>query len=120
MKFLTEDQFEALTPSKQKVYFSKVMEEADTIFIEAEKARKGKTHGSAFLWISLYGKNKISTAFRAFLKQDGKRIMRNYRGSTYAYYLGSQSDLGKYDGFKAMASVFNKAGITGYLNDEWD
>jgi hypothetical protein len=82
-------------------------------------SRRGTTQGSAFLWIDLYGKSKMDTAFRKIVKEKA-RLMANYRGSKNAWYLGSQSDVSHYDGAVAMARYLDANGISASQCDEWD
>tara|TARA_R110001583_G_scaffold52147_8_gene162215 strand:+ start:2944 stop:3327 length:384 start_codon:yes stop_codon:yes gene_type:complete len=113
--------FSTLKPIQKKEYLSAVMEKAKYAFDEAYKVRASKTSGSAFLWVSLYGKDAISRAFRNFVKTSHEcRIMNNYRGTKNAWYFGSQSSHGYWDGLNAMCKVLSAHGIESFTCDEWD
>lgn len=116
-----EDTFKAMKPAEKKRFFDELFTKANTARRESEFARRGSTQGSAFLWVSLYGKDSISRAFRSYLKKHHKaRIFQNYRGSKYAWYFGSQRDLGVYDGLMSMCQLLSQSGIPALLCDEWD
>lgn len=119
MNFITEFQFTTLSAAAKKAYLSEVLSEVHTIK-EQSSARAGISHGSAFLWMDLYGKDAITKAFKALLKTSGFKIFKNYRGSKFAWYLGSQSDLGKYDAFLNVSKFLNQAGVQCCLSDAWD
>ncbi|MDG3027169.1 hypothetical protein P7410_26535 [Vibrio parahaemolyticus] len=118
---LTETEFKALKPKQKKEYFDKLMQVAKEDQAEASRERNGQTQGYAFLWISLYGKDAISRSFRTYVKNHTpNKLMKNYRGTTNAWYFGSQSNLGVYDGLKALAAKIDSFGITAYVCDAWD
>ncbi|EQM48827.1 hypothetical protein D051_0853 [Vibrio parahaemolyticus VPCR-2010] len=118
---LNEAEFKALKPKEKKAYFDKLMQAAKENQVEASRARNGQTQGNAFLWISLFGKDAISRSFRTYVKNHTpNKLLKNYRGTTNAWYFGSQSNLGVYDGLKALAAKLNSFGIPAYVCDEWD
>lgn len=115
------DQFSLMKPAQKKVFFQEILMKAEAEFERSKQSRSGKTQGYAFLWISLYGKDPITKAFRTFLKNNqSRRIIDNYRDSKYAWYFGSQNDLGFYDGLQAMAKYLNEQGICCVTGDAWD
>lgn len=121
LPIITTETFSALKPNQKKEYLSAVMEKAKAAFNDAYSTRPSKTTGSAFLWVSLYGKDAISRAFRAFVKTNhDRRIMDNYRGTKNAWYFGSQTSHGYWDGLGAMCKVLTEHGIASYTCDEWD
>jgi len=127
MSFLINDPilddvaFAALTPSQKKAYFTSIMSQATDSFNEAKHDRAEETSGSAFLWVSLYGKDAISRAFRSFIKANHeRRVMNNYRGTKHAWYFGSQTSHGYWDALGAMCDVLTKYKIPCYTCDEWD
>lgn len=118
---LDVEQFKNMTKKEQHAFFVSALNDAKAVFEEARRARAGKTHGSAFLWITLCGKDAITKAFRAFVKTyDSRRVMDNYRGTKYAWYFGSQNDLGFYDGVRAMSKHLNSLGISCSAYDHGD
>jgi hypothetical protein len=117
----TNETFSALKSKQKKEYFDAVMARAKAGFDEAYARRSSETSGSAFLWVSLYGKDAISRAFRAFIKKHHeRRIMSNYRGTKHAWYFGSQTSHGYWDGLRKMCEVLTEHGIDCYTCDEWD
>lgn len=119
---ITVEQFQALKPAAKANYVGDLVKQAEAIRDSAYRnsERRGRTQGYAFLWISLYGKDAISKAFVAYLNKNTTKLFKNYRGSKKAWYFGSQSDMGMYDGLKAMATFLNNSGIPCVLCDEWD
>lgn len=118
---MNDADFAALTPSKKKAYLSDLVRRAMEVREDAYSAssRRGMTQGSAFLWVSVYGKSKVIQAFKRYVKAN-YRVINNYRGTPYAWYFGSTNDVGQYDALKAMCSFLNDNGITCFLCDEWD
>ena len=118
---LSVEQFKLLKPAEKVNYFKVIMSEAKSNYVSQYRVRGGTTQGNAFLWVSLYGKCPISRAFRSFVKNNhDRRIMNNYRGTKRAWYFGSQSDVGMWDGLRGMCEVLNVYGIECLVCDEWD
>lgn len=113
--------FEAMSAAERKRHVQSLFDKAKLAYEEGRVngSRRGTTQGSAFLWIDLYGKSKMDTAFRKIVKEKA-RLMVNYRGSKNAWYLGSQSDVSHYDGAVAMARYLDANGISASQCDEWD
>lgn len=122
MNTLNLENFESLNPSQKKVVIESILNEFNTRFLSAKNSseRNGKIGGFAFLWISLYGKNKLTKAFVSYLKKNSTKIFENYRGSRKAWYFGSQSNLGYYDGLNEASKWLNSIGIDCVLCDEYD
>ena len=117
----TNETFSALKPKQKKAYFNAVMQKAKNAFNDAYPSRASETTGSVFLWVSLYGKDPISRAFRAFVKKNhDRRLMDSYRGTRNAWYFGSQTSHGYWDGLNAMCKLLNQYGISSLTCDEWD
>lgn len=117
---LNEEAFKQLKTSQKTTYLSSVYNDVMKK-LNSSQARSGQTQGNAFLWVSLYGKTPLSRAFRAFILKNSKgRIMKNYRGSSNAWYFGSQNDLGVYDSLVELTKELNRYGIPATLCDEWD
>lgn len=119
MRYVDDTQFSAMSAKAQSLYVDDALHVARRT-METRSERAGQSHGAAFLWIDVYGKNAISKAFKAALKRAGVRIIRNYRGSKFAWYLGSQQDLGVYDAFLNAARMLAAAGVHCSLCDAWD
>jgi hypothetical protein len=113
--------FEAMSPAERKRHVQNLFDGAKRAYDEGRVSgqRRGTTQGSAFLWIDLYGKSKMDTAFRKIVKEQA-RLIQNYRGSKNAWYLGSQSDVSHYDGAVAKARYLDANGISASQCDEWD
>lgn len=118
---LSEDEFKSLTPAKKQAYLKTVMFKAQAAFDVAFEARKNEVNGSAFLWVSLCRSDALTRAFRAYIKKNHeRRVMNNYRGTSYAWYFGSQTSHGYWDGLNAMCKVLSAHGVTCFTCDEWD
>ena len=129
---ITEADFKEMSPNVRRSLVQGFYFEASQVRAKAkrESPRNGQTQGSAFLWVSLYGKTSKDRAFRAFVKNapmlipraflTNARMIDNYRGSKNAWYFGSQTNLGEYDGLKSMVNYLNSQGISALLCDEWD
>jgi hypothetical protein len=121
IKKLSIEEFRALKPKSKVQYFDCIMHSANDMYAEQYAIRNEQTQGSAFLWVSLYGKGSINTAFRAYIKKyHARKIMTNYRGSPHAWYFGSQTSVGIWDGLRGMCKVLNTYDIECYVEDEWD
>ena len=115
------EEFKVLSPKIKANYMKQLMALVLTAQTIAEKARAGETSGNAYLWIDLYGKDSLTRSFISYIKKhEIKRIMTNYRGTKKAWYFGSQSSHGKWDGLQAICKVLNEYGINALTCDEWD
>ena len=91
------EDYQKLTPAaKKKIAFDLLMDATDaksTGIMQSD--RRGQTQGFAFLWISITGKSKYEQGFKRYLKKPDTpaKIFTNYRGDSFAWYFGSQSDL---------------------------
>lgn len=114
------ESFESMKPAQKKEVLARIYQDATDILLQPQP-RTGQTQGFAFLWINIYGKDKLSQAFKRFLNNHPSvKVVKNYRGAKFAWFFGSQSDLGKYDSYKAMAASLSANGIDAYLDDAWD
>lgn len=123
MNILSVTEFEVLKPAEKRKYLHEIFRTFNEKVREGKSlsTRNGQTQGYAFLWVSLYGKDKVSRAFRSLVKRETGKLFSNYRGSKNAWYFGSQSDLGLYDGLNHAAKwLANEAKIECFLCDEWD
>lgn len=114
--------FKTMTATEKRKWSKEIFDEFLRVFEEETRnsPRKGQTQGFAFLWVSLYGKYAQDRAIISYVNKNGK-LFKNYRGSKNAWYFGSQSDLGVYDGLVAAVSkVLTPAGISALVEDEWD
>lgn len=115
-------EFGELTPAERKAKIDQIFKEADAVRREsyANSDRRGQTSGYAFLWVNVYGRGKLANAFRRRVKNSSSRVIKNYRGAKFAWYFGSQSDLGIYDSLKGMTKFLSDQGIECFVDDEWD
>lgn len=116
-------EYESLNPSQKKAYIEHIYRGFRDANAEGRQlsARSGQTQGYAFLWIGIGKSNPLEKAFRRYLKKvDERKVFRNYRYTDFAWYFGSQSDLGIYDGLQAGAKYLNEHGVGCYVCDEWD
>ena len=123
MTIINSETFSALAPAAKQQHVSAMYAQFQAEFEQGrqQSPRNGKTQGSAFLWISLYGKDALTKAFKAFLKKQGARVIDNYRGDKNAWFFGSQNDLGFYDGLQAANKVLTQQyGLASYVGDAWD
>jgi len=118
---MNDETFAALTPAQKRAVCAELYAGAARALREGMEAsdRRGKSSGSAFLWVSLYGKSKVERAFRTFVKSNA-RMIKNYRGTPNAWYFGSQNDVSYWDGLNAMCKYLTSQGINSYTCDAWD
>lgn len=123
MTKISTDAFDALPPAGKTAYL-KTIYDAFNAELESgrrQSTRNGCTQGSAFLWVSLYGKDSVTKAFAAYLKKQGARVIDKYRGDKKAWFFGSQNDLGFYDGLQAANKLLTQQyGLGSYVGDAWD
>lgn len=123
MDVITAEAFAELSPASKTQYLRTLYTafQSERVVGEQNSQRRGRTQGSAFLWVNLYGKDPLTKAFAAFLKKQGVRVIANYRGAKKAWFFGSQTDLGVYDGLQAATRLLSERyRIGALLEDAWD
>lgn len=122
MKAYSIEEFKTLSTSSKNAYFKELLVQFRAKMEEGQRlsSRRGSTQGSVFLWISVYGSDVISKAFITYLKNHGERMIQKYRGDKNAWYFGSQTDVGFYDGLVFANKWLKSYGIQSGVGDAWD